>query len=219
MMTFMNVLKRGRGQLQLLAFFILTVGAQGAPPGYTLVYTGNLYGPTMVSGSWTGGNVSSLNFAGQGFTQALGYWEIALNTINWGYWPDAWLSGSIDKNRTTDSAELGVVDAGPMTGITQHVKVLSPQGQELLSLIHPTPRGVNSGTHIFACLIKADFITFSLDSTVLWTAPTPPEATQPLFAFCNFVTATVPPTAGAITAATVRCYAPPSALPGSTPTP
>jgi hypothetical protein len=218
MMTFINVLKRGCGRLQILAFFILTVSAHGAaPPGYTLVYTGNFYGPTSVSGNWTGGNVSSLNSAGQGFTQALGYWEISLNTINWGYWPDAWLSGSIDKNRTTDSAELGVVDAGPMTGITQHVKVLSPQGQELLSLIQPTPRGVNSGTHVFACLIKADIITFSLDNTVLWTAPTPPEATQPLFAFCNFVTATVPPTAGAITAATVRCYAPPSA--GSSPTP
>jgi hypothetical protein len=69
---------------------------------------------------------SSLNYAGQGFTQALGYWEVVLNTNNWGYWPDIWLSGSTGKQRTTDCAELGVLDAGPMTAILQHIKVLSP---------------------------------------------------------------------------------------------
>jgi hypothetical protein len=217
MITFTNALKMGCVQI---LFFILTVCAHGAaPPGYNLVYTGNLYGPTIVSGSWTGGNISSLNPTGQSFTQALGYWEVALNTLNWGYWPDVWLSGSISHQRTTDSAELGVLDAGPMTGITQHVKVLSPQGQELLSLIQPTPRGVNQGAHIFGCLITTNLITFMLDNVVLWTAATPPEATQPLFAFCNFVPATTPPTAGAITAATIRCYAPPSSLPVSSPTP
>jgi hypothetical protein len=217
MITFTNALKIGCAQI---LFFILTVCAHGAvPPGYTLVYTGNLYGPTIVSGSWTGGNISSLNPAGQSFTQALGYWEVALNTLNWGYWPDVWLSGAINNQRTTDSAEVGVLDAGPMTGITQHVKVLTPQGQELLSLIQPTPRGINQGAHIFGCLITTNLITFTLDNVVLWTAATPPEATQPLFAFCNFVPATTPPTAGAITTATIRCYVPPSSLPVPSPTP
>ena len=57
-----------------------------------------------------------------------------------------------------------MVDAGPMTAIHQHVKVLSPQGQELLSLLQPTIRGVNQGSHVFGCLIKTDLITFSLDN-------------------------------------------------------
>jgi hypothetical protein len=104
-----------------------------------------------------------------------------------------------------DSAELGVLEAGPMTGIHQHIKVLSPQGQEILSLLQPTLRGVNQGVHVFGCLITAGLITFSLDNSVLWTAATPPEATQPLFALCNFVVAKTPPDPGAITAAVINC--------------
>jgi hypothetical protein len=217
MMTVMNVLKIGRLKWPILVFLLSTLCAHGAPPGYKLVYTGNFYGPTFVSGSWTGGYLSSLNSAGQGFTQALGYWEVVLNTNNWGYWPDIWLSGSINKQRTTDSAELGILDAGPMTGINQHVKVLSPQGQELLSSLQPTLRGVTQGVHVFGCLIRSDFITFSLDNIVLWTVATPPEATQPLFPFCNFVVAKTPPDPGAITAAVVNCYVPPTS--GSSPSP
>jgi hypothetical protein len=219
MMTAMNVLKIGWKQLQILVFFLLTLCAHGAPPGYTLAYTGNFYGPSNVNGSWTGGNFSSLNSAGQGFTQALGYWEVVLNTNNWGYWPNIWLSGSIGTARTTNSAELGVLDAGPMTAIRQHVKVLSPEGEELLSLLQPTLRGVNQGVHVFGCLIKADLITFSLDNTVLWTAATPPESTQPLFPLCNFVVATIPATPGAITAAVINCYLPPTSVTSPSPTP
>jgi hypothetical protein len=207
------------GPFQVLIFFFLTLGVQSAaPPGYTKVYTTNFYGPTNNS-SWTAGYVSSLNSAGQGFSQALGYWEVVLSTNNWGYWPDVWLSGSIGKKRITDSAELGIVDNGAMTGIGQHVKVLTPEGQELVSLLHTRPGGVTYGIHVFGCLIKADFITFSIDNLVIWTAATPPEATQPLFALCNFVVAKTPPDPGAITAATVNCYVPPPPIPSPSPTP
>ena len=209
-----------RGPFQVLVFFLLTLCVQSAaPPGYTQVYSNNFYGPTTNNSSWTGGYISSLNSAGQGFTQALGYWEVVLSTNNWGYWPDIWLSGSVDKHRTTNSAELGVLEAGAMTGIGQHVKVLTPEGQELVSLLHTRPGGVTYGIHVFGCLIKADFITFSIDNLVIWTAATPPEATQPLFALCNFVAAKTPPDPGAITAATIRCYLPPSSLTNPSPTP
>ena len=76
MITGINALKLGWKQLPILVFFVLTLCAHGAPPGYIRVYTGNFYGPTNVNGSWTGGYFSSLNSAGQGFTQALGYWVI-----------------------------------------------------------------------------------------------------------------------------------------------
>ncbi len=218
MMTAINASKIGSRQFLVLAFFLLTVCAHGAPPGYTLVYSDNFYGHTNVNNvSWTGAYFSSLNSAGQGFTKALGYWEVVLNTNNWGYWPDIWLSGSVDRRRTTGSAELGVLEAGPMTGIGQHIKVLSPVGQELVSLLHTRPGGVSKGVHVFGCLIKADFITFSIDNQLLWTAATPPEATQPLFAFCNFVVATTPPDPGANTTATVSCYVPSSPSPSPTP--
>jgi hypothetical protein len=203
------------GPFQVLVFFLLTLcGQSAAPPGYTRVYSNNFYGPTTSANNtiWTGGYVSSLNFAGQGFSQGLGYWEVALSTNNWGYWPEVWLSGSLNKQRTTNSAELGVVEAGAMTGIGQHVKVLTPKGQELVSLLHTRPGGVTARIHVFGCLIKADFITFSIDNSVIWTVPTPPEATQPLFALCNFVAAKTPPDPGAITAATISCYAPPFSL-------
>jgi hypothetical protein len=219
MMTGINALKLGWKQLPILVFFVLTLCAHGAPPGYTRVYTGNFYGPTNVNGSWTGGYFSSLNSAGQGFTQALGYWEVVLNTNNWGYWPDIWLSGSINQQRTANSAELGVLESGPMTGIHQHIKVLSPEGQEILSLLQPTLRGVNQGVHVFGCLITAGLITFSLDNSVLWTAATPPEATQPLFALCNFVVAKTPPDPGAITAAVINCYVPPTSATSPSPSP
>src|ERR1700756_3384506 len=104
-----------RGALQIvLVFFFLTLHVHSAaPPGYTLAYSNNFYGPTTNANnsSWTGGYVSSLNFAGQGFRQALGYWEVVLYTNNWGYWPDIWLSGAVDKQRTINSAELGVLEA------------------------------------------------------------------------------------------------------------
>jgi hypothetical protein len=210
------------GPFQVLVFFLLTLcGQSAAPPGYTQVYSNNFYGPATnaSNSSWTGGYISSLNSAGQGFSQALGYWEVVLSTNNWGYWPDIWLSGSLDKQRTTNSAELGVLEAGAMTGIGQHVKVLTPEGQELVSLLHTRPGGVTFGIHVFGCLIKADFITFSIDNLVIWTAATPPEATQPLFVLCNFVAAKTPPDPGAITAATVTCYVPPSSLTTPSPTP
>ena len=211
-----------RGALQVvLVLFLLTLRVHSAaPPGYTLVYSNNFYGPTTNANnsSWTGGYVSSLNFAGQGFRQALGYWEVVLYTNNWGYWPDIWLSGSVDKQRTINSAELGVLEAGAMTGLGQHVKVLTPKGQEVVSLLHTRPGGVTWGVHVFGCLIKADFITFSLDNLVIWTVATPPEATQPLFALCNFVAAKMPPDPGAITTATISCYVPQS-LPSPSPTP
>ena len=212
-----------RGTLQVvLFFFLLTLRATGAaPPGYTQVYSNNFYGPTTSANNsiWTGGYISSLNYAGQGFSQALGYWEVVLSTNNWGYWPEIWLSGSVGKQRITNSAELGVLEAGAMTGIGQHVKVLTPKGQELVSLLHTRPGGVTYGIHVFGCLIKADFITFSIDNLVIWTAATPPEATQPLFALCNFVAAKTPPDPGAITAATIRCYLAPSSLTNPSPTP
>jgi hypothetical protein len=204
------------GPFQALVFFLLTLcGQSAAPPGYTKVYSNNFYGPTVNASStstWTGGYLSSLNFAGQGFSQALGYWEVVLSTNNWGYWPDIWLSGSVSKQRTINSAELGVLENGAMTGINQHVKVLTADGQELVSLLHTRPGGVTYGIHVLGCLIKADFITFSIDNSVIWTAATPPEATQPLFALCNFVAAHTPPDPGAITAATINCYVPPSSL-------
>jgi hypothetical protein len=200
-----------RGTLQVIVFFLLTLCAHSAPPpGYTLVYTDNFYGPSNVNSTWTGGYSSSLNFAGQGFSQALGYWEFVLTTNNWGYWPDIWLSGSVDKQRTTNSAELAVLEAGPMTGIGQHLKVLTPEGQELITSLHTRPGGVSAGTHVFGCLINADFITYSIDNNVMWTVATPPEATQPLFALCNFVVAKVPPDPGANTTALIRCYVPPA---------
>jgi hypothetical protein len=219
MITIISVLKIGWKQLQVPVFFLLTLCAHSAPPGYTLAYSGNFYGPTNVNGSWTGGNFSSLNSAGQGFTQALGYWEVTLTTNTWGYWPGIWLSGSVDKQRITDSAELGVLDSGPMTGLGQHVKVLTPEGQELISLLHTWTGGINQGVHVLGCQINADFITFSIDNKLMWTAATPPEATQPLFVLCNFVVAKVPPDPGAITAALIKCYVPPSPLPSPSPTP
>jgi hypothetical protein len=219
MMTVINVLKIGWKQLQVLVFFLLTLCAHSAPPGYTLVHTDHFFGPTYVNLSWTGGYFSSLNSAGQGFTQALGYWEVILNTNNWGYWPDIWLSGSVNNRRTTNSAELGVLEAGPMIGIGQHIKVLSPEGKELASLLHTRWGGVSQGVHVFGCLIKADIITFSIDNNVTWTVASPPEATQPLFAFCNFVVASVPPDPGAITTAIIRCYVPPSSFTSPSPTP
>lgn len=220
MINVISVLRIGWKQLPVLVFFLLTLCAHSAPPpGYTLAYSGNFDGATYLNGSWTSGYYSSLNSAGQGFTQALGYWEVTLNTNNWGYWPNIWLSGSVDKQRITDSAELGVLEAGPMTGLGQHVKVLSPEGQELVSLLHLWPSGVNQGVHVLGCLIQANLITFSLDNNVLWTAGTPPEATEPLFVFCNFVVAQVPPAPGAITSAIVKCYVPPSPLPSPSPTP
>jgi hypothetical protein len=136
---------------------------------------------------------------------------VVLNTNSWGYWPDIWLSGSVDRQRVSDSAELGVLEAGAMTGIGQHVKVLSSAGQELVSLLHTRPGGVSAGAHVFGCLIKADFITFSIDNNVMWTVATPPEATRPLCVFCNFVVAKVPPDPGANTAALVTCYVLPGA--------
>ena len=208
------------GPFQVLVFFLLTLCAQSAaPPGYTQVYSNNFYGPTTNANnsSWTGGYISSLNSAGQGFSQALGYWEVLLSTNNWGYWPDIWLSGSVAKQRTTNSAELAVLEAGAMTGIGQHIKVLTPAGQELVSLLHTRPGGVTFGVHVFGCLIKADFITFSIDNLVIWAGVTPPEATQPLFVLCNFVAAKTPPDPGAITTATISCYAPPFTSPSPTP--
>ena len=171
---------------------------------------------------WRSGLLASINSAGIGFSQALGYWECRmLLPPGADVWPAFWLEGitGINKKRTKNTVEIDILEAYgiDMTIAHQYVHVWSVKGADLCRANHAqTLANQTWNYHVYGCLVKRDFITFYIDGKQIWSTPTPPEALEPLYVMVNLALGggggfpiTQTPNPSRLIVDYVRAYAPP----------
>jgi hypothetical protein len=173
------------------------------------------------TGHWRSGLLSTVGTTGEGFSQALGYWETSFKVpAGGGTWPSFWLLGmeSIQRSaRTVNEAEIDIIEGygyNPFAD-NQHVHVWAPNngGQVAGSdNIYQIPSGMTE-THIYGCLINVDYIHFYVDGVQVWQTSTPPEATHPMYAMLDLALGAgyliSLPSGSEMWISYIRCYAPP----------
>jgi len=118
----------------------------------------------------------------RGFNQRFGYFEMKAKLPDGpGVWPAFWLVGT----SKTNSPEIDVMEYyGAFRSsyrITEHVW---NHGQSVLgrSLAIDVPAGsLSSGYNTFGVLVEPKTTSFYLNRKEVWSTPTPPEYTQPLY--------------------------------------
>ena len=177
---------------------------------------------------WQSGLLSSMDRKGNGFSQALGYWEAKIwcppldagDTVNTpGLWPAFWLDG-LNGTSEGDVAEIDIMEAYSVDYTKYHTnwhvwnagKQTSAGGK----MVDPKV-DISRGWHVYSCLINADLMHFYFDGTEVFKAPTPAAAKLPLYVMLDFalgggwpITGLNKATTYHMQAAYVRCWAPPS---------
>jgi beta-glucanase (GH16 family) len=141
---------------------------------------------------WRSGLLCSMNWAGQGFAQALGYFEARMKLpAGVGLWPAFWLDGAASlRNRNAKNPEIDVLEEygnNPTTAY-QTIHVWNPDGSCAYGNANGSGSqiiGMTSGFHVYAVLVNPDYIHFYIDGAEVWETATPPEATEPLYVMVN----------------------------------
>jgi Glycosyl hydrolases family 16 len=118
----------------------------------------------------------------RGFNQRFGYFEMKAKLPDGpGVWPGFWLVG----DSKTNSPEIDVIEYyGAFRAsyrITEHVW---NHGQSVLGrsiAIDVPPGSLSSGYNTFGVLVEPQKTTYYLNRNEVWSTPTPPEFTQPLY--------------------------------------
>jgi beta-glucanase (GH16 family) len=134
---------------------------------------------------WRSGLLASVDTHGNGFSQALGYFEIRMKLpAGVGVWPSFWLAG------------ISGVQSPPVPGLkSAEIDILEQYGDDPTSAYQTVhvwgeaygignwccEYGMTSDYHTYAALVNPDYIHFYMDGVEQWKTPTPPEATQPLY--------------------------------------
>jgi beta-glucanase (GH16 family) len=140
---------------------------------------------------WRSGLLSSVDTHGNGFSVALGYFECRMKLPSGpGVWPAFWLAGitGVDRNRTTNSAEIDVLEEYGVDSTIAHqnVHVWKPKDGESYAVGNSSKlQGMTTDFHDYGCLVAKDFISFYFDGLQIWKTPTPPEALEPLYLMVN----------------------------------
>ena len=126
------------------------------------ILTIQAYQDPAINNHWRSGLLSSADVNGNGFSQALGYWECRMMLPSGeGVWPAFWLDGvvGIKKPRTTNSPEIDILEAFgvDMTVAHHYVHVWTPVGKDICGA-STTTSGVN--------------LSNSGTSTAVWLTPT-----------------------------------------------
>jgi beta-glucanase (GH16 family) len=151
------------------------------------ILTISAYQDPTIANHWRSGLLSSADYQGGGFSQALGYWECRMMLPSGqGVWPAFWLAGvnGISKTRTTNSAEIDILEAFgiDMTIAHHYTHIWAPNGSQVSSTGSATTQaGMTTGFHVYGCLVNADFIHFYYDGVEVAKTPTTPEEKLPLY--------------------------------------
>ncbi|MBW0000163.1 MAG: glycoside hydrolase family 16 protein [Verrucomicrobia bacterium] len=136
---------------------------------------------------WRSGLLSSMDWSGnQGFAQALGYFEVRMKLPDGvGLWPSFWLDGVAQlQNRNVQNPEIDVLEEygnGP-TWAYQTIHVWNPDGSTAYwAMGWGQVSGMTTDYHTYAVLVNPDYLHFYIDDAEVWTTPTPPQMTQPLY--------------------------------------
>lgn len=135
---------------------------------------------------WRSGLLSSVDTKGNGFVQALGYYEARMQLPSGpGVWPAFWLDGlGSFRSPKAKVAEIDILEEYGVNSQIAHqvVHVWDTNGKQLSGIGNSsTCQGMTTGFHTYGALINADYIHFYFDGVELWKTPTPPEATEPLY--------------------------------------
>jgi beta-glucanase (GH16 family) len=151
------------------------------------ILTITAYQDPLINNHWRSGLLASVDCNGKGFSQALGYWECRMwLPSGLGAWPAFWLDSvvNINKKRTINSGEIDILEAFgiDMTIAHQYVHVWSPSGIAVGgSAMYSSGLNLSNSWHVYGCLVKTDFVHFYIDGKEVSKAPTPKEATQPMY--------------------------------------
>ncbi len=135
---------------------------------------------------WRSGLLASVNTKGDGFSQALGYYEARLQLpAGPGVWPAFWLEGlgSLHTPKTK-VVEIDILEEYGVNPLVAHqvVHVWNTDGKQISGVGNAsTCQEMTTGFHTYGALIKTDYIHFYFDGVEQWKTPTPPEATEPLY--------------------------------------
>lgn len=167
---------------------------------------------------WTTSFLSTVGTSKQGFAQALGYWECKAYWLGGFYtWPSFWLEGLGSIEPRSPYAEIDVFESyGEYPGSTNAAwHVWKSPGEQLSAGGESVHWNTTNTFHTFGCLIKSDVTTWYIDGYTVFTAPTTPEMSMPLFAVIDLAfrepdpATTVDPRA-AMYVQYIRCYKPPT---------
>ena len=150
------------------------------------ILTIQAYQDPAINNHWRSGLLSSVDPNGNGFSQALGYWECRMQLPSGaGVWPAFWLDGvnGISKTRTTNTAEIDILEAFgvDMTQAHHNTHIWGPHSQVSWTSNVTTQAGMTTGFHVYGCLVNADFIHFYYDGVEVANTPTLPEEKLPLY--------------------------------------
>jgi beta-glucanase (GH16 family) len=135
---------------------------------------------------WRSGLIASVDTTGNGFSQALGYFECRMWLPSGvGVWPAFYLGDALGlQDPTQNRAEIDILEeyGDDPTMAYQTVHAWYPDGSERWGWGNWTRKaGMTSGYHIYACLVNTDYIHFYIDGAEVGTIPSYPEATHPLY--------------------------------------
>ncbi len=135
---------------------------------------------------WRSGLLSSVDTKGNGFAQALGYFEARMQLPDGpGVWPAFWLDGlGSFKTPKTRVAEVDILEEYGRNSLIAHqvVHVWNTNGSSFSGIGNSsTCQGMTTGFHTYGALVNTDYIRFYFDGEEQWKTPTPPEAKEPLY--------------------------------------
>jgi beta-glucanase (GH16 family) len=137
---------------------------------------------------WRSGLLASVGPNGTGFSQALGYFECRMKLPSGvGTWPAFWLGDVVGLRGDTTSprAEIDILEqyGDDPNRAYQTVHSWDPKsGSETYGNgSNCIQYGMETGYHVYACLVNQDYIHFYIDGTERWKTPTYPAATHPLY--------------------------------------
>ena len=139
---------------------------------------------------WRSGLLSSVDTKGNGFAQALGYFEARMQLpAGPGVWPAFWLNGvGRFKTPKTKFAEVDILEEYGREPLIAHqvVHVWNSNGSEHSAIGNSsTCQGMTTGFHTYGALVNTDYIHFYFDGLEQWKTPTPAEAKEPLYVMVN----------------------------------
>jgi Glycosyl hydrolases family 16 len=142
------------------------------------------------NGKWMSGLLCSFDPNGNGFRQALGYFEISAKLPDGpGVWPAFWLASGRSPDR---GAEIDVLEyyghASSSYQVALHVWPARADDQINLHIAHPVDVPANSltqGFHTFGVSIDREWVVFFLDRIEVHREPSRPEFQQPLGILIN----------------------------------
>jgi len=164
---------------------------------------------------WRSALLSSVDPDGNGFSQALGYWECAMRVPGGvGTWPSFWLLGVNGLHHNGSYCEIDVEESWGEDPDNPHFNIirLDQDGHRISGIGSCSQSTITDRIHVFGCWVGRDYVHYYIDGVETWKTPTPPEALLPLYCLIDLALigeSGRTPNPSYLSVDYIRCYAPP----------